>query len=123
VRERLLAAAQERGVELGLAFLDGTSNRPHPKAAGAQRGGSARERDRREAPGRSRGGFGTEACVVADGRGRAVAFALAPGQARELPLAHGLLGRLPQVPLWAVGDRSYSSYRPYELVTDMGSQG
>ena len=88
--ERLLEAAQARGVELGMAFLDGTSIRAHPKAAGApKKGGPARERDRREALGRSRGGFGTKACVVADGRGRAVAFALAPGQAHELPLAPG----------------------------------
>src|SRR4051794_41771815 len=33
--ERLLAAAREGGVELGMAFLDGTSIRAHPKAAGA----------------------------------------------------------------------------------------
>ena len=38
----------------------------------------------REALGRSRGGYGTKACVVADGAGRAVAFAIAPGQAHEL---------------------------------------
>jgi transposase len=35
VWERLLEAAQERGVVLGMAFLDGTSIRAHPKAAGA----------------------------------------------------------------------------------------
>ncbi len=35
VWERLLAMAQERGVELGMAFLDGTSIRAHQKAAGA----------------------------------------------------------------------------------------
>jgi transposase len=34
---RLLEAAQARGVELGMAFLDGTSIRAHPKAAGAPR--------------------------------------------------------------------------------------
>ena len=38
------------------------------------KGGSAAERDAREALGRSRGGYGTKACVIADGRGRAVAF-------------------------------------------------
>jgi transposase len=32
---RMLAMAQERGVELGMAFLDGTSIRAHQKAAGA----------------------------------------------------------------------------------------
>jgi transposase len=34
VWERLLVLAQERGVELGVAFLDGTSVRAHQKAAG-----------------------------------------------------------------------------------------
>jgi transposase len=35
VWERLLAKAQQRGVELGMTFLDGTSIRAHQKAAGA----------------------------------------------------------------------------------------
>jgi transposase len=35
VWERLLGMAQARGVELGMAFLDGTSIRAHQKAAGA----------------------------------------------------------------------------------------
>ena len=47
--------------------------------------------------------------MIADGRGRAVAFALAPGQAHELPLAPGLLGCLPDVPVWVVGDRALAS--------------
>jgi transposase len=39
VWDRLLAMAQERGVELGMAFLDGTSVRAHAKAAGAAKRG------------------------------------------------------------------------------------
>ena len=39
VWERLLGLAQERGVELGMTFLDGTSVRAHQKAAGAARRG------------------------------------------------------------------------------------
>ena len=39
VWERLLGLAQERGVELGMTFLDGTSIRAHQKAAGARRKG------------------------------------------------------------------------------------
>jgi transposase len=35
VWERLLALVQERGVELGMTFLDGTSIRAHQKADGA----------------------------------------------------------------------------------------
>ena len=45
VWERMLAMAQERGVALGMAFLDGTSIRAHQKAAGA----SKRARHRRSA--------------------------------------------------------------------------
>src|SRR3954451_9321269 len=43
VWERLLLLAQERGVQLGMTFLDGTSIRAHQKAAGAARKG-ARQR-------------------------------------------------------------------------------
>ena len=35
VWERLLSLVQERGVKLGMAFLDGSSIRAHQKAAGA----------------------------------------------------------------------------------------
>ena len=40
VWERLLALVQERGVKLGMVFLDGTSVRAHQKAAGATRRGA-----------------------------------------------------------------------------------
>ncbi len=40
VWERLLLLAQERGVELGMTFLDGTGIRAHQKAAGAARKGA-----------------------------------------------------------------------------------
>ena len=39
VWERLLLLAQERGVQLGMTFLDGTSIRAHQKAAGAEKRG------------------------------------------------------------------------------------
>jgi transposase len=123
VWERRLGAAQERGVELGMAFLDGTSIRAHQKAGGAARKGVTQaERDAREALGRSRGGWGTKACVVADAGGRAVAFALAPGQAHELPLAPDLLDRLPGAPLWVVGDRGLASHAFRERVWDTGAR-
>jgi len=41
VWERLLLLAQERGVQLGMTFLDGTSIRAHHKAAGAEKRGPA----------------------------------------------------------------------------------
>ena len=60
--------------------------------------------------------------MVAEGGGRAVAFALAPGQAHELPLAPGLLDRLPEAPLWGVGDRGLASRAFRERVWDMGAR-
>src|SRR5829696_6115777 len=39
VWERLLALVQDKGVQLGMTFLDGTSIRAHQKAAGAARKG------------------------------------------------------------------------------------
>jgi transposase len=123
VWEQLLTLAQDRGVQLGMTFLDGTSIRAHQKAAGAaQKKGSQAERDSREALGRSRGGYGTKACVIADGLGRAVAFILAPGQAHELPHAIPLLNRLPGVPKWVVADRGFSSHACREHIWNLGAR-
>jgi hypothetical protein len=60
--------------------------------------------------------------VIADGAGRAVAFALAPGQAHELPHAVSLLARLPAVPLWVVADRGYSRHAFRQHVWDPGAR-
>ena len=88
----------------GPARDDGSGGPQHPgppeSARCRSKGGSQAERGEREALGRSRGGYGTQACVIADGLGRAVAFILAPGQAHELPQAVPLLDRLPGVPQW-----------------------
>ena len=40
VWERLLSLVQERGIKLGMVFLDGKSVRAHQKAAGARRKGA-----------------------------------------------------------------------------------
>ena len=47
VWERLLAMARDRGIELGMAFLDGTNIRAQAKAAGASKKGSLPRRRRR----------------------------------------------------------------------------
>ncbi len=60
--------------------------------------------------------------MIADGRGRAIAFALAPGQAHELPLAPDLLGRLPEAPGGVVGDRGPASDAFLERVWSMGAR-
>ncbi len=46
VWERLLSLVQERGVELGMVFLDGTNVRAHQKAAGAARRGDLKLSER-----------------------------------------------------------------------------
>jgi transposase len=60
--------------------------------------------------------------VIADGHGRAVGFSIACGEAHELPLASGLLDRLPRAPIWVVGDRGYSSNALRELIWAKGAR-
>lgn len=60
--------------------------------------------------------------MIADGRGRAVAFRIAPGQAHELPHAIPLLEKLPGVPKWVAADRGYSSHAFREHVWDIGAK-
>ena len=43
VWERLLSLVQERGISLGMTFLDGTSIRAHQEAAGAAKKGRLRQ--------------------------------------------------------------------------------
>src|ERR671933_2619817 len=98
----------------------------HPGAPQGRRrgekGGTSAERDEREALGRSRGGYGTKACVIADASGRAIGFALAPGQAHELPLAPLLLTVLSIIPAWIVADRGYASQAFRELIWNLGAR-
>ena len=123
MRERLLALVQERGLQLGMTFLDGTNIRAHQKAAGAAKGA----RLLRNATIVKRlaalvADLATLACVLADSRGRAIAFVLAPGQAHELPHAVPLLDRLPRVPKWAVADRGTTSHAFRSHIRDLGAQ-
>jgi hypothetical protein len=54
--------------------------------------------------------------------GRAFTFSLAPGQARELPQAIGLLERLPGVPRWVGADRGYTSHAFREHIWNLGTR-
>jgi hypothetical protein len=53
--------------------------------------------------------------------GRAITFALAPGQAHELPMARSLLDGVPGVPLWVVGDKGLAAHSFRERVWAMGA--
>src|SRR5215212_1048889 len=64
--ERLLALVQERRVQLGIMFSTGAE-----VSRSCAKRGSQSEQNAREALGRSRGGSGTKACVIADGLGSA----------------------------------------------------
>jgi transposase len=60
--------------------------------------------------------------VIADSFGRAIGFALAPGQAHELPMAPRLLDHLDTVPTWIVADRGYSSHGFRQHIWDLGAR-
>jgi transposase len=60
--------------------------------------------------------------VIADASGRAIGFALAPGQAHELPLVPLLLAFLAFIPLWIVADRGYASHAFRELIWKLGAK-
>jgi transposase len=60
--------------------------------------------------------------VIADAQGRAIGFALAPGQAHELPLAPLLLTVLSIIPAWIVADRGYASHAFRELIWNLGAR-
>ena len=60
--------------------------------------------------------------MIADGQGRAIGFALAPGQAHELPLAPLLLTMLSTIPLWIVADRGYASHAFREVIWSLGAR-
>jgi transposase len=93
VWERLLTMAQGRGVQLGMAFLDGSNFRAHRQATGAPKRGKGTRRPAGEALGRSRGGPAggaaipprdwaepddMKACVIADGSGPCRRLQLGP---------------------------------------------
>ena len=60
--------------------------------------------------------------MIADASGRAIGFALAPGQAHELPLAPLLLILLSVIPRWIVADRGYASHAFRTLIWSLGAQ-
>ena len=60
--------------------------------------------------------------MICDGGGRAIAFSIAPGQAHELPMAYGLLNRLPGRPIHVVCDRGYAGHAFREHVRQMGAK-
>ncbi len=98
VWERLLALVQERGVQLGMTFLDGPSIRAHQKAAGAARKGALQLSETIVKPWAALGGLWDQG--LRDRRRARTGGGVhrSTGQAHELPHAIPLLDRLPSVP-------------------------
>jgi len=121
VWERVHRLVQEqRGLELGMAFLDGTVIRAQGLGrpqAGSDARGQRRSSGARPLARRLRDqGARPRRCWC-----RAVAFVLTPGQAAELPQAEGLLAFLPGTPVWTVADRGYSSHALRAAIRELGS--
>lgn len=122
VWERLLDRAQQRDIALGMAFIDGTKIRAHPEAAGAEKAG------RQPAARCARGAWPLSRQLwhksLRDRRRARTRHRLRahPGQAHELPLAPGLLGRLPDVPGWIVGDRGFAADAFRERIRTRGAR-
>ena len=79
--------------------------------------------------GRSRGGFGTKACVICEAGGRAIAFGVLPGQASELRAAPALLATAMLMSRIGgstvhrvVCDRGYSSAAWRALIREAGAE-
>ena len=89
VWERLLSLVQERRVQLGMTFLDGTTVRAHRKAAGAARKGALKPSE----------------AIVKRLAALVSVWHIAPGQVHELPQVIPLLDSLPNVTMWVVADR------------------
>ena len=60
--------------------------------------------------------------MIADASGRALGFALTPGQAHELPLAPLLLTLLSLIPAWIVADRGHASHAFRDLIWQLGAR-
>ena len=94
------AVLQARRPDLAEVFLDSTVVRAHQKAAGGGDG---------QGLGRSRGGFGTKVCAVADDAGRLLSMVLLPGQASDLGGARAAVLALPSPAGLLVADRGFSA--------------
>ena len=73
-------------------------------------------------PGASEGGGRGEKGGTSAERDHRIAFAVAPGQAHEVPLAPALIAELPEAPGWFVGDRGLSADALREQIWAMGSK-
>ena len=97
---------------------------PSPAEGGGchHKGSAPVQRGTGQVLGRSGGGYGTKACVIGDGAGRAAAFALAPSQGHELPHAVPRLERRTGVLMSVVADLGYSSRAFRQHVGDLGAR-
>ena len=105
-------------VNRSLWCVDSSVIRAHRVASGARKGKlDSEENARKNALGRSRGGYSTKIHIATDQKGLPLAITATPGQAGETPEFQKLFDRIPfslyrrkQRPRALAGDRAYSAH-------------
>lgn len=131
--ERLVAKVLKRfqrdgEIDFELWCIDGTIIRAHRAAAGARKHGElAEENAKKNALGRSRGGFSTKLHILTDGQGIPLGVTLTPGQSnegREFPnvIAASIVSiyRLCNRPEALTGDKAYATNAIREALRTKG---
>ncbi len=122
VWERLLDLVQNRGVALGMVFLDGNHIRAHQESGGrGHKGGSEPSETIVKLLGRSRGGFGTKACVIADGEAALSVSASHPVRRTNCPTPSRCSINSGRASMGGA-DRGYSSYGFREAIWNAGAR-
>ena len=119
---------KKRRVNRSLWCVDSSVIRAHRVAAGARKGTlSSEENARKNALGRSRGGYSTKIHIVTDQKGLPLAISVTPGQAGETPEFVSLLNSIPfslfrtsKRPKAIAGDKAYSAKATREFLRTKG---
>lgn len=120
--EKVQSLTQQRGELDWVASIDSTIVRVHQHGATLSHDTGARSNYKKFGPeppdhaiGRSRGGLTTKSHLVCDGRGRALAFVLTPGQAADTSMLVDTLGQIR-----VAGSAGRPGLRPDRVIADKG---
>ena len=126
---RLLSRLDKDGkVDRSLWCVDSSVIRAHRVASGARRGRlNSNENTRKNALGKSKGGYSTKIHVATDGKGLPLAVTATPGQSGETPELENLLNSIPlkmhrkhKRPHAIAGDKAYSAKATRENLNALG---
>ena len=120
--EKVQSLTQQRGELDWVASIDSTIVRVHQHGATLSHDTGARSNYKKFGPeppdhaiGRSPGGLTTKSHLVCDGRGRALAFVLTPGQAADTSMLVDTLGQIR-----VAGSAGRPRLRPDRVIADKG---